>query len=149
MVTQERLVKIVGAKNVIDKEAVLDQYASDVSFVNRVRPYCVVKPHNTGEINKIVKLARETHTPLVPISSGSPHFRGDTVPSVGGAIIVDLSGMKKILRVDRLNRVAMFEPGVTFGELIPAVTKEKLRLNIPYCRGVLSRLPAACWKGSR
>ena len=25
----------------------------------------------------------------------------------------------------------MFEPGVTFGELIPAVTKENLRLNIP------------------
>ncbi len=30
-----------------------------------------------------------------------------------------------------MNRVAMFEPGVTFGELIPAVTKEKLRLNMP------------------
>ncbi len=131
MVTRERLVKIVGAKNVIDKEAVLDRYASDVSFVNKVRPHCVVKPHNTEEIKKVVKLARETRTPLVPVSSGLPHFRGDTVPGVGGAIIVDLSGMKKIIRVDRLNRVAMFEPGVTFGELIPAVTKEKLRLNIP------------------
>ncbi len=45
--------------------------------------------------------------------------------------MVDLSGMKKIIRVDRLNRVCMFEPGVTFGELIPAVNKEKLRLNMP------------------
>jgi FAD/FMN-containing dehydrogenase len=42
-----------------------------------------------------------------------------------------LSGMKKIIRVDRYNRVAMFEPGVTFGELIPAVAKEGMRLNIP------------------
>jgi len=34
--------------------------------------------------------------------------------------------MKKIIRVDRLNRVAMFEPGVTFNELIPAAAEEGL-----------------------
>lgn len=131
MVKQELLVSIVGARNVISKQAVLDQYGSDMSFVNTINPVCVIKPKNTGEVEKIVKLARKTGMPLIPVSSGPPHFRGDTVPSVGGAIIVDLSGMKKIIRVDRLNRVAMFEPGVTFGELIPAVTKEGLRLNIP------------------
>jgi hypothetical protein len=83
------------------------------------------------EVQKLVKLANETNTPLVPVSSGPPHFRGDTVPGIGGAIIVDLSGMKKIIRVDRARRVAMVEPGVTFGELIPAVEKEGLRLNMP------------------
>jgi hypothetical protein len=131
MVEQELLINIVGADNVINQQAVLDQYASDISFVNTVQPDCIVKPKNTNEVEKIVKLARKTGTPLIPISSGPPHFRGDTVPGVGGAIIIDLSGMKKIIRVDRLNRVAMFEPGVTFGELIPAITKEKLRLNMP------------------
>ncbi len=131
MVEQELLVNIVGADNVINNQAVLDQYASDISFVNTVKPDGIVKPKNTDEVKKIVELARKTGTPLIPVSSGPPHFRGDTVPSVGGVIIIDLSGMKKIIRVDRLNRVAMFEPGVTFGELIPAVTKEKLRLNIP------------------
>ena len=35
------------------------------------------------------------------------------------------------MRVDRARRVAMVEPGVTFGELIPAVEKEGLRLNMP------------------
>ena len=44
---------------------------------------------------------------------------------------MDLSGMKKVLWVNRMNRVAMFEPGVTFGELIPAVAREGLRLNLP------------------
>jgi FAD/FMN-containing dehydrogenase len=39
--------------------------------------------------------------------------------------------MKKIIRVDRQNRVVMCEPGVTFDELIPEVTKEGLRLNMP------------------
>ena len=67
----------------------------------------------------------------MPVSSGSPHFRGDTVPGTGGVVIVDLSGMKKIIKITRHNRVAMVEPGVTFAELIPAVTREGLRLNMP------------------
>lgn len=131
MIEEGKLIKIVGAGNVIRKQAVLNEYARDMSFVNTVTPDYVVKPRNTGDVEKLVKLARETLTPLVPVSSGPPHFRGDTVPGAGGAVIVDLSDMKKIIRADRLNRVAMFEPGVTFGELIPAVTKEKLRLNMP------------------
>jgi FAD/FMN-containing dehydrogenase len=102
-----------------------------MSFVNAVRPMFVVKPQNGEAIQKLVNLANETQTPLVPVSSGPPHFRGDTVPSTGGAVIVDLSGMKKIILVDRARRVAMVEPGVTFGELIPAVEKEGLRLNMP------------------
>jgi hypothetical protein len=102
-----------------------------LSFVNSIRPDCIVKLRNAADAEKIVKLARETQTPLVPISSGPPHFRGDTVPSVGGAVIIDLSGMKKIIRVDRINRTALFEPGVTFGELIPAVVNEGLRINMP------------------
>jgi FAD/FMN-containing dehydrogenase len=131
MIEKGKLVKIVGASHVTSEQAVLDDYAKDISFVNKIKPDYVVKPRNTDDVQKIVKLARETLTPLVPVSSGPPHFRGDTVPGAGGAVIVDLSDMKKIFRADRLNRVTMFEPGVTFGELIPAVTKEKLRLNMP------------------
>ena len=131
MIDEDTLVKIVGSENISCEQAELDEYASDISFVHPVRPACVVKPKNAGDIEKIVKLANETRTPLVPVSSGPPHFRGDTVPGIGGAIIVDLSGMKKIVRVDRMNRVAMVEPGVTFGELIPAVHKVGIRLNMP------------------
>jgi len=131
MIEKEKLVNIVGAKNVIYEQATLEEYSRDMSFVNTVRPACVAKPKNSGDIQKIVKLANETLTPLVPVSSGPPHFRGDTVPGTGGAVVVDLSGMKKVVRVDRARRVAMVEPGVTFGELIPKVEKEGLRLNMP------------------
>lgn len=131
MIQKGKLVKIVGAGNVTYEQAVLDEYSSDMSFVNAVKPLCVVKPENANDIQKIVKLANETQTPLIPVSSGPPHFRGDTVPGIGGAVIVDLSGMKKIINVDRARRVAMVEPGVTFGELIPAAEKEGIRLNMP------------------
>jgi hypothetical protein len=131
MIEKEKLVKIIGAGNVNYEQATLEEYSKDMSFVNTVKPACVAKPKNSGDIQKIVKLANETHTPLVPVSSGPPHFRGDTVPGTGGAVIVDLSQMKKVIFVDRPRRDAMVEPGVTFGELIPEVEKEGLRLNMP------------------
>jgi FAD/FMN-containing dehydrogenase len=131
MIEREKLASIVGKGGVSYEKAVLDGYSGDISFVNAVRPAGVVRPKNAEEVQKIVKLANETMTPLVPVSSGPPHFRGDTVPGTGGAIIVDLSRMKKIINVDRDRRVAMVEPGVTFGELITAAAKEGIRLNMP------------------
>jgi FAD/FMN-containing dehydrogenase len=128
---EEKLKKIVGVRNVLAGEKELAEYSLDSSFVNPIRPRCVIKPGTAGEIEKIVKLANDTQIPLVPVSSGPPHFRGDTVPGIGGAVIVDLSGMKKIIRVDRTNRVAMFEPGVTYDELIAAIAREGMRLNLP------------------
>jgi len=132
MIGEKELAKIVGTTNVSHEPATLKSYSKDISFVNSVRPGCVVRVRNAQDIEKIVKLANETRTPLVPVSSGAPHFRGDTVPSTGGAVIVDLSDMKKVIRIDRLNRVAMFEPGVTYGELIPVLAKEGLRFNMPF-----------------
>ena len=90
MIEKEKLVKIVGADNVSYEQATLDEYSRDMSFVNTVRPVCVVKPTKADDIHKIVNLANETLTPLVPVSSGPPHFRGDTVPGIGGAVVVDL-----------------------------------------------------------
>jgi FAD/FMN-containing dehydrogenase len=131
MINQESLVRIVGSGNVSQEADILESYSSDISFVNPLKPRYVAKPQNKKAVQELVRLANETQTPLVPVSSGPPHFRGDTIPGVGGAIIVDLSNMKKILNVDRLHRVAMVEPGVTFGELIPAAANQGIRLNMP------------------
>jgi FAD/FMN-containing dehydrogenase len=131
MIEKQKLVEVVGAANVSDDPATLAAYSQDLSFVNRIRPACVVKPGNADQVKQLVRLANETPTPLVPVSSGPPHFRGDTVPGIGGAVVVDLSQMNRIVFVDRPRRVAMVEPGVTFGEIIPAAKKEGIRLNMP------------------
>jgi hypothetical protein len=131
MLKKDALTKIAGDGNVIFDTRTLDEYSQDESFVNRLKPDWVVRPQNAGDISQLVKFANDTLTPLVPVSSGPPHFRGDTVPGSGGSIIVDLSGLKNIMRVDRFHRVAMCEPGVTFDELIPEVEKQGIRLNLP------------------
>ena len=69
MIEKEKLVKIVGAHNVSFDPATLDGYSRDVSFVNTVKPACVVKPRNTDQVKQLVILANETLTPLVSVSS--------------------------------------------------------------------------------
>jgi len=128
---EKDLVKIVGGRNVLEKPAVLEEYAGDTSFVPKKKPRCVVRPGNADEVAGIVKWANVIGAPLVPVSSGAPHFRGDTVPGVDGAVIVDLSRMKRIMRIDTRNKLAMIEPGVTFGELQKALEKEGLSAYMP------------------
>ncbi len=125
------LIAIVGEKNVLDDAQTLDGYSSDRSFARAVKPRLVVRVGNVDEVQKIIELAIETGIPLVPVSSGPPHFHGDTVPGVNGAIIVDLSGMKRILKIDRRNRLALIEAGVTHAELLPALAEEGMSLSNP------------------
>ena len=126
MVAENGLSNIMGRENVVYGDDVPGHYSGDMSFTAQVRPRAVVKPTTLEQVQAIVKWANETGTNLIPLSSGPPHFRGDTIPASEGAVVVDLTLMKKILRVDRRNRVCMVEPGVTFGELIPALGKEDL-----------------------
>ena len=127
----EELIEMVGQDYVQDDRDTLEEYSRDESFAHPIRPLCVVRPGSVEDISAIIHWAKETQTPLVPVSSGRPRFRGDTVPGVGGAVIVDLGRMKKIIRVDRRNRVFMVEPGVTFGEIIPVLKKEGLAPFMP------------------
>jgi FAD/FMN-containing dehydrogenase len=128
---EDELVKIVGERNMSRELAAREEFCKDESFANTVMPEWVARPKDGEEVRRIVALANETLTPLVPVSSGPPHFRGDTVPGEGGSLIVDLGRMKKIMLLDRRYRVAVCEPGTTFAELIPAVREAGLKLNMP------------------
>jgi len=129
--TRQELVNTFGSENVLDDSSILESYSRDESFTHPMKPWYVVKPSNAAQVQSLVQWAKQTSTPLVPVSSGPPHHRGDTIPSVPGAVVVDLSGMKKIFSINRRDRIANIEPGVTFGELLPALAKEGLRMPIP------------------
>jgi FAD/FMN-containing dehydrogenase len=129
--TSNNLTEIIGKQKVISKPEVLDRYSHDNSFTPPMRPRLVVQPLNAGDVQKVVMWANQTGTPLVPVSSGEPHFRGDTVPSVPEAVIVDLSGMDNIIRIGRRNRMVIIEPGVTYPQLQPALAEQGLRLSTP------------------
>ena len=129
--TSSNLTEIIGKQRVISKPEVLDRYSHDNSFTASIRPRLVVQPRDGDEVQKVVVWANQTKTPLVPVSSGEPRFRGDTVPSVPEAVIVDLSRMDNIIRIDRRNRMVIIEPGVTYAQLQPALAEQGLRLSTP------------------
>jgi FAD/FMN-containing dehydrogenase len=127
MTAREELAEIVGASNVLDDIGTLERYSRDESFVLPGMAWCVVKPKMTEEVRQIVKWANQHNEPLTPISSpGGPRFHGDTLPSQGG-VVADLSGMNKILTINSRDRLAMVEPGVTFGQLDAELGKHGLR----------------------
>jgi FAD/FMN-containing dehydrogenase len=130
---REELAGIVGADNVRVDAAGLDAYAQDESFAAPMMPLAVVRPGSSEEVQRVVVWANRTLTPLVPVSSGPPRFHGDTVPSVPDAVVVDLGRLKKILRIDRRNRMTVIEPGITYAELQPALAAEGMRVTPPLC----------------
>ncbi|MFB0563596.1 MAG: FAD-binding oxidoreductase [Candidatus Lokiarchaeia archaeon] len=128
---KRELIEIVGFENVLDDEKTLKSFASDFSFITGKSPILIVKPRNVYQVLQIIRLANEKKVPLIPTSSKMPRFRGDTIPTRDKSVIVDLSGMKKIIRMDRRNRVAIIEPGVTFEELQEAAAKQGLKVLMP------------------
>lgn len=127
------LVDVVGEDHVVEDPAILEAYGADESFVLPLKPRFVVRPSDEQQVRSLIAWANTTGAALVPVSSGAPHFNGDTVPSVPGAVVVDLSRMNKILRIDRRNRMAVVEPGVTYAQLQPELAKEGMRVTQPLC----------------
>ncbi len=131
MAAVDALTKIVGKKRVLKEKEVLESFQEDASFEKGKMPACVVRPRNSEDVLKIVRLANEKGLSLVPCSSGGPRTRGDTLPAVEGSVMVDLSMMDAVMRIDKRNKVAMVEPGVSFGALQDAAAAEDLRVAMP------------------
>jgi hypothetical protein len=117
------LEEIVGVDNVFDNPLTLGAYSRDQSICKSRSPSYVVKPHSSDEIQAIVRLANQTLTPLIPVSSGV-HFYGATIPQQGG-IVLDLS-RRNTIKVDTRNRTARIEPGVTWGQLKKELKRQNL-----------------------
>ena len=62
---QAALVNALGRERISLDQAELDGYARDISFANRVRPASLVKPKSAAEVQKILRFANETKTPLI------------------------------------------------------------------------------------
>jgi FAD/FMN-containing dehydrogenase len=127
-IVMKKFMDIVGVDHFSDSPEILEAYSKDHSFVPSRKPLAVIKPKNTDEIKEIIDLANETLIPIIPTSSGFPKFHGDTIPTIPG-IVLDLSTLDQVLRVDRRNRVAMIDPGVTFGKLRMALKDSGM---VPY-----------------
>lgn len=126
-----QLIAMIGEAGVIEDPGIGESFLLDHDSILPMKPHFLVRPGNVEDVQNIVRWANQTLTPLVPVSSGGPHLRGDSLPTAPESVIVDLSGMKQILKVDRRNRLALIQPGVTYSQLQPELQKEGLRVVAP------------------
>nr|MDO8112630.1 FAD-binding protein [Candidatus Sigynarchaeota archaeon] len=126
------IARTCGSKNVSDNPSVLIEYARDTSFAEGKSPVMIAWPKSAKEVQQIIAAAQEYGIHLLPVSS-SPGARvhGDSVPRSIDCVVVDLSRMRRIERLDRAHRVVALEPGVTFDDLLPRLREQGLRLNMP------------------
>jgi len=131
MSIKESLISALGNIKVSDDPDVLEQYSGKRNFGVHIPPVAVVQIENAEQAQALIKWANETKTPITPVSSKDVHVRGSSSPSVAGSVIADLSGMKKIISVNRQHRMAVVEAGVTYGELSEALAKEGMSVSMP------------------
>ena len=93
-------------------------------------PKMVLQPKNPEELQELIRAANKTGLNLTVASSSGNHHKGG-LSSDQAHMVIDLSSWKKIIRIDRRNRVCMIEPGVTYGELLEALEPHGMTLPMP------------------
>jgi glycolate oxidase len=109
-----RLINIVGEENVKTDPADLYIYGSD-SSVHSARPWVVVRPGNTEQVQAIMAFANQEKIPVVTRGGGSG-MCGQTVPVKGG-ITLDMKRMNKILEINPSDVFCRVQPGVVDDDL--------------------------------
>ena len=113
--------QIVDPRYVLhDREDVI-VYEQDGSIF-QVMPQIVVLPGDVGQVAAVVKLAKAAQVPIVPRGAGTG-LAGGAVPAEGG-IILSLTRLNRILKIDLENGVAVVEPGVINVDVTKAVAKD-------------------------
>jgi glycolate oxidase len=116
--------KIVGKENVLTSKESLKAYSYDGTTSWIHEPDVVVFPATTKEISAIMKIANAEKIPVTPRGGGT-NVSGGSVPIEGG-IVLCLTKMNKILKIDKENLTATVEPGVVLMDLTMALAREGL-----------------------
>lgn len=112
MITEQfvkKIEEIVGASYVTKTDANIELYSYDASLITG-RPGLIVFPANTEEISAILKKAHEANIPSVARGFAT-NLSGGTIIEDG--IVICLSRLNKILKIDIKNKFVVVEPGVT------------------------------------
>lgn len=109
----KKLKEIVGSENVITDPERIGDYSHDEFSQEEIRrmPEAVVKPLDTDQVCRVMRLANERCIPLTPRGGGTG-LCGGCVPIFGG-IVLSLEKMNRVIEVDVDNLMAVVEAGVT------------------------------------
>ncbi len=108
-----QLARVVGTAQVLTDPADIAPFVIDWRGRYRGAAQCVVRPGNTAEVAAVVKVCAEAGTPIVP-QGGNTSLCGAATPDAsGGAVVISLSRLNRILAVDPKNSTISVEAGCT------------------------------------
>ena len=107
----ERLRAAVGDDGIITSPAALSTYACDGLTGRRVSPAVVVLPLTTEQVAEVVRTCSQAKIPFVARGAGTG-LSGGALPVADG-VVIGLSRMRSILRIDVENQQVIVQPGVT------------------------------------
>lgn len=110
----------LGPEAVIADEAALAAYRTSASGHARAVPLAV-RPTGTEQVQAVVRAAGRHGVPLYSVSRGRNWGLGSRLPVNEGGVVLDLSGMDRIIELDDTFGTATIEPGVTQGQLSQAL----------------------------
>ena len=126
----ERFIGIVGKDYFSTDPAIVEAYRDTLfPVLDPEKPFGVIMPENTDQVQDIVKFCNEINMPIIPIAVGAP-INGMNLPIEGG-LVMDMSRMNKIHSIDPDEMVAVIEPGVTIGQMIKALEPYNLMTSYP------------------
>ena len=112
----EKCSAALGADLVLPQSAAESTYGVNEIGVKRVIPGAV-RPRTQSQVVSLLQIARDSGVPLYPISTGNNWGYGGANPVSDGCVIVDLSGMNRIVEMDAESGLITLEPGVTQRQL--------------------------------
>jgi FAD/FMN-containing dehydrogenase len=127
---EKSLSEITGPAQVIRESARLAFYGPLPWQQGLFAPALAVRPGSAEEVSAVVRLAAQNGIPVVPRSSGFDPL-GASVPSVAGALTLDLSRLDHVLGIDGPNKKVKLEPGVSWEKIQPVLAREGLMVCNP------------------
>lgn len=115
----EELREIVGDDNVLSEPDELLVYECDGLPQHKHLPRAVVFPNSTEETSEVLALLHDEAISFAPRGAGTGLSGGAL--AINRGIVIELARMRKILEVDRENRIARVETGLVNAQLSRAV----------------------------
>jgi FAD/FMN-containing dehydrogenase len=113
----ERLKSIVGERNVVTDDHGREPFENDWRGQFHGRAAAIVKPASTDEVSRVVQLLAREKIGIVP-QGGNTSLCGGSVPDASGRqVVVSLSRMNRVRKVDPANNTMTVEAGCVLATL--------------------------------
>ncbi|KAK6198520.1 mitochondrial enzyme D-lactate ferricytochrome c oxidoreductase [Scheffersomyces amazonensis] len=119
---EDESILINNSREEIDSHA--DTYFNSHHASREERPQYVVYPRSTQEVSDIMKICHKYRIPVVP-TTGRSSLEGHFIPTRGG-IVIDISNMNKVLKLNKTDLDITVQGGLGFEELADYLEEYKL-----------------------